>query len=348
MHILAQPAFNNRKYNPYNWLLYTHIKNLGVDVDEFSPQRLLQKKYTILHLHWPELPLNNKTYLKAFIKTKALLLQIDWLRSRGVKTVFTIHNLSSHEHPHPQLEGWFWEAFIQRIDGCISLSHAGLEAARKCFPRLHDIPGFVVPHGHYRDEYPVYMSPQAARAALGISPSAKVLLFFGRIRAYKNVPQLIQAFRAISDSEAMLYIVGRPDVSLVREIESIAGEDSRVQLQLGHIPADKAQLYFQAADLVILPYREILNSGSALLALSFNCPILVPLQGALGELQAQVGREWVQTYVGEILSSKIESAMEWALSTPRAKQAPLETLDWKELAKQTVDAYTTITNITDS
>lgn len=343
MRIIAEPAFKNRVYNPYNWLLYTSMKNLGVYVDEFSPFQLLRNQYRIWHLHWPELPLNEKNIVKAIVKTQALILQMDWARLRGVKTIWTAHNLSAHERFHPKLEAWFWNAFIHRLDGYISLSKAGMEAAQERFSKLKNLPGFVIPHGHYREEYEDSVSSQEARASLEIPPSTKMLLFFGRIRPYKNAIQLIKAFRQLSQPDTVLYIVGRPEFpSLVEVLEKEAALDRRVRLYLDFIPKDKAQVYFRAADLVILPYREILNSGSALLALSFDRPVLVPLRGAFGELQAQVGEDWVRTYTGDLVASQIEASLEWALNTPRPQQTPLDALDWKELAQRTIDAYNAI------
>jgi len=271
---------------------------------------------------------------------------MDWARAQGVRTIWTIHNLFAHEQLYPKLEAWFWKTFINRLDGYISLSKVGMELAQERLPQLRKLPGFVIPHGHYRGEYPDHISCQEARASLGIPPASRVVLFFGKIRPYKNVPQLIQAFRQILDPEAMLYIVGYPDsADLAEVVKREATFDSRVQLHLNFIPKDKAQVYFRAVDLVILPYREILNSGSALLALSFDRPVLVPLRGVLSELQTQVGEEWVCTYVGEITPSQIQEALEWALKTPRHKQAPLEALDWKELAQRTIDAYNTVATI---
>ena len=346
MRVLARPAFSSRQENPYNWLLYTYMKDLGVCVNEFSWQHAIANNHKIWHLHWPELPLNNQNFLKALIKTQALLLQIDWARSRGTQIVWTVHNLAAHEQFYPQLETWFWQAFIRRIDGYISLSNAGMEAAQQRFPALKNLPGFVIPHGHYRGEYEDGISPAAARAALGLPMSAKVLLFFGRIRAYKNVPQLIAAFRQLADSEAVLCIAGRPEFpALAEAIAREADLDKRIVTYLDFIPQDKAQLYFRGADLVVLPYREILNSGSALLALSFDCPILVPLRGTLGELQAQVGQDWVRGYTGEINSTHIKDALQWALNTSRPYQAPLQALDWQELAQQTVHAYKFVARI---
>ena len=340
MRVLAQPAFKDRNDNPYTWLLYTHMAALGVDVDEFSPRRLLQNNYIIWHRHWPERNLNDTNVLRAIAKTQALLLLMKSVRSRGVKIVWSVHNLSAHERLYPQLEAWFWKAFIRQLDGYISLSKSSMEAAQQRFPELRKLPGFVIYHGHYRAEYPADISSQAARASLGISPAAKVLLFFGKIRPYKNAPELIKAFRQFPDPNSRLYIVDSPEFpTLAEAIKQEAALDTRVHIYLDFISKDKAQIYFHAADLVILPYSEILNSGSALLALSFNRPILVPLRGSLAELQYQVGEEWVRTYAGEINSLQIEAALKWALSTPRPAQAPLGAFDWKELAHRTIDAY---------
>ena len=343
MRILARPAFKDRHKNPYTWLLYSHIKDLGTDVEQDSPLRLLQNNYAIWHLHWPENGLNKENKVNAFARTQALLLQIDWARRRNVKIVWTVHNLGAHEQLHPKLEAWFWNAFIQRLDGYIALSKVAMETAQERFFGLKNLPGFVIPHGHYRGEYPDHMTSQEARASLGIPPLSKVLLFCGQIRPYKNLLQLIHAFRQLPDLEGVLYIAGRPHPpAFIELLETEAALDPRVQLHPSFIPKDKVQVYLRAADLVILPYREILNSGSALLALSFDRPILVPRKGSLSELQAQVGEEWVRTYDGEITPLQIEEALEWALSTSRSKQAPLEAFGWKELSQRTIDVYKTV------
>ncbi|NEO81635.1 glycosyltransferase [Moorena sp. SIO4G3] len=343
MKILAQPAFKDRDKNPYTWLVYTHLTTLGVDVHEFSPKKLLINNYSIWHRHWPERNLNEPNFFRAITKTLALLLLMILARWRGTKIVWTVHNLASHEQLYPQLEAWFWKAFTRQLDGYINLSKTGMKAAQERFPQLKNIPGFVVPHGHYRGQYPNQVSSQEARNYLGIPTSAKVLLLFGKIRPYKNAPQLMRVFRQVFDPEAILYIVGSPEFpELAAEIERESALDQRVRINLNFIPKDHMQWYFSAADLVILPYREILNSGSAFLALSFNRPILVPKIGALPEVQDQVGQEWVYTYTGEITDYDIENALDWALNTPRPEQAPLEAFDWQELANKTINAYNEI------
>ncbi len=267
---------------------------------------------------------------------------MDQARQRDVKIVWTVHNLSSHEQIHPGLEAEFWNNFTNRVDGYITLSKTGLEVVQEHFPKLKRVPGFVIPHGHYRGEYPDTLSRQSAREQLGIANSAKVVLFFGKIRPYKNVVQLISAFRAYSDPITILFLVGEAKERFPEYMEAVkseSAEDSRVRLEVRHVPKDKVQVYFRSADLVVLPYGEILSSGVALLALSFERPVLVPLQNALLELQTQVGAGWVRTYLGEISAEVIGEGLDWALQDKHPPQPSLDFFDWEKLALNTLEAY---------
>ena len=105
---------------------------------------------------------------------------------------------------------------------------------------------------------------------------------------------------------------------------------------------DEIQLYLKGADLVVLPFREILNSGSAMLSLSFGCPILVPEKGSMGELRAYVGDEWVRTYSGELTTVRLQEALNWAITAERANYPDLRPFEWDMVAKQTKSAYDTL------
>jgi glycosyltransferase involved in cell wall biosynthesis len=111
-----------------------------------------------------------------------------------------------------------------------------------------------------------------------------------------------------------------------------------VRLALEHVPDDDIQRYLRAADLVVLPFRDITNSGSALLALSFDRPVLVPALGAMGELQALAGADWVRTYDEDLTPDLLARALDWAVRRPPG--APrLDALEWPEIARQTLSVY---------
>jgi beta-1,4-mannosyltransferase len=342
LQVIARPAFN--RGNPYNWLLYTHMVAAGgVQVEEYSWRRLLRGRYDIWHLHWPEGHFNDTNPALALRRSATALGLLRWARSRGTKIVWTIHNLRSHEQYYPALERLFQEGFLRLLDGHISLSHSAAEAALLRFPRLRRVPGFVIPHGHYREYYTTQLPKAAARQALGVDPRSRVLAFVGQIRPYKNLPELITSFRALTDPGLVLLVAGKPNTEeLAAQLHTAAGGDPRVQLNLGWIPEDQLLACLSAADLVVLPYREVLNSGSALLALSCDRPVLVPDIGSLAELEALAGSAWVRTYAGPLTSDQIENALCWAVDTGRPSRAPLERLDWDEIGAATLRAYRTV------
>lgn len=340
LRVIAKPAFKNAAANPYTSLLYQAVGALGVEVAEFSKRNLRSSTWDICHLHWPEQALAGKNTPKAWFKVNTLLAALRRARRRGTKVVWTIHNLGQHEGYHPDLERAFWRRFMGQLDGVVSLSQAGLDLAWERLPELRALPSFVVPHGHYREVYPQTLSPARARRELGIAPDVTVVAHIGKLRPYKNVPQLIRVHRGLGDAGAMLLVCGSPlDSALERQIRATAGDDPNVRLNLSFVDNDALQLYLKAADLLVFPYAEILNSGSALLGLSFDRPILVPNRGAMAELRETVGDGWVQTYDGEFNAAILRRALDWARSARRGDHAPLGELDWSSLGRKTVDAY---------
>lgn len=343
MRIIAWPAFSNRRHNPYNNLLYRPMAGWGVRVEDFYPHRLLFGRHDIWHLHWPEAVLNLRQAWLALPLAYTLMALLEFARRRGTKVIWTVHNLRAHERRYPRLEARLWRSLVEHVDGYIALTEGGKANALDRFPALGDRPGFVIPHGHYRAIYPDTIARDEARARLALPPDARVVAWLGQVRPYKNLARLIATFRALPDPDLRLLLAGKPaGRELADELLQAAHGDPRVRLALGFVPDDEVQVYLRAADLVVLPYRAILNSGSALLALSFDRPILVPGHGAMTELGRGAGREWVRIYDGELTPAVLQDALTWALETPRDLAAPLRGLSWETIARQTLAAYRTI------
>ncbi|WP_344342136.1 glycosyltransferase, partial [Streptomyces rhizosphaericus] len=94
------------------------------------------------------------------------------------------------------------------------------------------------------------------------------------------------------------------------------------------------------ADLVVLPYDEVDNSGSALFALSVGRPILVSDVAPFRELRQLVGDEWVWIYEGALTAAVLEVSLERARSLRDSKAVPdLAALDWDTLGRATTDFY---------
>src|SRR5512147_63156 len=93
LRVLAWPAFKNP--GPYNRLLYSSMQELGATVEDFSAWRVLSKRYDIVHLHWPEYCVNGRGRLASLFWSCALFGAMWWVRMRGSKVVWTVHNLQS-------------------------------------------------------------------------------------------------------------------------------------------------------------------------------------------------------------------------------------------------------------
>jgi hypothetical protein len=196
-----------------------------------------------------------------------------------------------------------------------------------------------VPHGHYRDAYPRTLARATARQRLALPAEATVLLHFGLMRPYKNVPRLIRTFRAMPGGDAFLLVVGRPfDQAIEREVRAAAEGASNVRLHLRWVPPDDAQTFFAASDLVALPYRRILNSGALMLALTFGRAVLVPDLGSMREQQEAFGVDWVRLYSGELTAAELAEGCRWARKAARVPP-DLGGLDWPALALQTHAVY---------
>lgn len=126
------------------------------------------------------------------------------------------------------------------------------------------------------------LSESEARQRLGIGSDKKVLLFFGRITRYKGLDCLIEAFRCLlaKGDDYVLVVAGRPENdyrsswSAIQEEIRGEAESGRIILRADHIPDEETEVYFKAADVLVLPYRQIYQSGVLFLGYSFGLPIV--------------------------------------------------------------------------
>ena len=331
---MALPAFANRDRNPYNALLYEALQARGAAIQEFDPAAAIPG--AIVHVHWPEAHLNHRRWLRAAPRSARRLFELSRARRRGARLVWTVHNIGSHERRYPRTEALFWRRLITLVDGWTALSSDAAAAAIERWPRLASLPQAVIPHGSYRSAYPDAVGRAEARSHLGIAPDVRVVAFIGRIKTYKGVPELVRAFRSLS-SDAVLLIAGRVETATLRdEIEQMRDGDARVIVRDDVVPAEELQFYLRAADLVVAPFLDILNSGSVLLALGFDRPVLAPRLGSLPALSDAVGVEWVHLYDPPLRGDDILAA----LDAGRPNGSPdLSGFAWDAIAAQTESFY---------
>ena len=284
MSAVTVAAFPRRlRGNPYCDLLYRGVASRGTHIIERAELSLPwlvrhRAQVQVLHLHWPELYYRGRGGRVTARSAVGFMAALVAARVLGYRIVWTVHNALPHEGRRRADRALRWLLFrTARL-----VVHA--ESARRVLERAGRAAA-VVPHGHYIDAYPHDVDQATARRRLGLPPDGQVLLCFGQIRAYKGIPELLAAFGALGRSDVRLVVAGRPvDRAVAERVTRAAARDPRIVAHLAHVDDVDVQLYFEAADWVVLPYREVLTSGGALLALSFGRPVVAPRQGCLAEL----------------------------------------------------------------
>jgi glycosyltransferase involved in cell wall biosynthesis len=342
LKILASPYRETSHGNPVQAMLYDALERNGALVTGFSRRKLLFESWDVWHLHWPfEYVANTPNAFSVLRNMLMFSIALNVASIKKTKVFWTVHNIRPHERRHWFLEWLFWRLFLPNLRGIICMSHEGRRELFRRHPRTRSVPVHTIPHGHYRGAYPDVMCKREARAALDICPDKFVAVYIGQIRPYKGLVRLIGCFVDAEIADAELLIAGAADARMAREIQDAAASARNVKLALGFVERHDMQKYLRAADLVVLPYIEILNSGSAILALSFDRPILVPARGALAELRDLVGPDWVALYEGSLTEEIVRNAVQWTKARPVScdARAPLDALDWDRIARLTIQAF---------
>lgn len=277
-----------RASTAYTAAFYAAVERLGVQVGEgnFSGRWLWRHLAPgdWVHLHWPSFLYaapGTLATLTGFLRFVALLLLV---RARGARLAWTAHNLLPHDpSPVPGLDRLGRHLVIRAAAAIFVHGTEARRALLGAFPAAA-ARTTVISHGHWIDFYPPPPAQAAARAALGLPAAGYVFLFFGFCKPYKNLHRLVQVFRA-SGLGATLLVAGKFQSAAYRQqIRALAGGDTRIRIDEGFIADDRVPLYLAAADAVVAPYRDILTSGTAVLAMGFGRPLVSVDRGFLRDI----------------------------------------------------------------
>lgn len=196
---------------------------------------------------------------------------------RRTKKVAIIHNLVPHEKRF--FDAVFNRLFLRSYDAFVVLSEAVQKDVLLLKPNAKVA---LLAHPPYEGEANA-IAPHEARLQLGLDPQKKTLLFFGLIRPYKGLSELIAAFALLDDSYQLL-IAGEVygDEQIYRSaLQKLP--NSNWKFVNRYLPDAEVDTYFAAADLVVLPYLNATQSGIRALALSQKSAVLCTNVGGLAE-----------------------------------------------------------------
>jgi glycosyltransferase involved in cell wall biosynthesis len=279
---------HKREVNIFTDVLVRELPKVGLMchyVENLSdiPAATDEKHYLLMS--WPHLfyhsPLEEPRWLPSLRRWEGWRYRLWQLRRRGVDVVWLLHNIMPHNQRLAGMDSRIRRYLVSSCKGIIALCNDSLEQLQERtgkqpknqavfpFPPLHDLP-WILPEKN------------AARLSLSIPSDSKVFLSFGLFRRYKGYEDLITYFKSLPERNLHLTIMGRPTMELTeQDLLDLKGDDERIHIIARVYREEELAEWLAATDWVVLPYRNITNSGVAMTALNGGCAIIAPRLGCL-------------------------------------------------------------------
>lgn len=300
-------------------------------------------KPKIFHILW-----NNKFEL--FDRTVLML----FYRLLGKKIVFTVHNVNVRSRDGG--DSWLNRATLKFQYRCCDHFFLHTERMRAELIADFGVPpekASLIPFGINSTTPDTKLTGEEARQKLGLAATDKVLLFFGNIAPYKGVEFLADAFIEVAAREKnlRLIIAGRPKGSeaywaeLLAKINASPVRD-RVILKIEYVPDAETEIYFKAADILVLPYTHIFQSGVLFLGYNFGLPSIAADVGALRDdiIEGETGFIFPPRdakALAQTIEKFFTSDLFANLASRRAniREFAFEKYSWTKVARITTEVY---------
>lgn len=310
--------FPNWRSNPYTNMLSQSVIAEGWQVDgtltctQLVAELRLLRAGDVFHIQWTQPIVQDMPDARGARESLGEFQRaVRDARQRGVAVIWTIHNILPHAVKYRQLEIDLCAFLADQSDKIIQLNSYTAEAARD----LYVLPPHklvTLRHASYLGVYGEAPGQLEARAELGIPMSSPTVGFIGQIRHYKGVSTLLRAIEILSHrmDDLTLVLAGKTSPSEIEVLENEIPRSVRAVRRNAFVPDEDLGVWFAACDVAAFPYRNVLNSGSLVLAATYGVPAVAPAEP---NFVSQYGQEgWVGLYstAGDVelnLANKIES-----------------------------------------
>ncbi|HEY9658544.1 MAG TPA: glycosyltransferase, partial [Allocoleopsis sp.] len=339
--------------NPYQAQLDRHLQAFGITVlpgncgTVFLHTALTVWKPDVLHLHWLHFFLIKSNRWLSLLSGLLFVGQLAVLRLLGVKLVWTVHNLKNHANQHLTIDRFFTALVARLAHRIIAHGEIAKQEIVSTFHLRDPQKVAVIPHGNYKPCYENRVSRETARQRLGLAEDKLVFLFLGLIRPYKGVLELIDAFIQLNNPKTQLVIAGKvwdDGTDQTAQLQQQVATHSNILFHPGFVPNDQIQVYMNACDVAVFPYRDSLTSGAVLLALSFGRACLAPRIGCIAEVLDDMGSFLYNPGDVTALSQTLHRVIEQQPQITAMGHHNLslaDRYDWHTIAEKTADVYRT-------
>jgi glycosyltransferase involved in cell wall biosynthesis len=292
-------------------------------------------------------------WLNKFLFLDSTLLNI-YYKIRNKKLVYTAHNINMKKR-----DGG--DSFINKITlkflyNCVDhiFVHSDImkDELKKEF-EISESKITAIPFGLNSTNLDSELDPCKAKELLNLRKNDVTLLFFGNIAPYKGLDILIDALETVVQKkyEVKLIIAGsikysEEDWNLIEKRITEYGLEKCVIKRIEYIHDDEVEIYFKAADVLVLPYRFIYQSGPLFLAYNFGLPVIATDVGSFRKdiIEGETG--YVADGVeaddfAESIIKYINSELYRDLNNRRTKikQIAKEKYSWDRIADKIISVY---------
>lgn len=347
MRVLMWPAgMTKRQDNPYASLLASALIQSGIDVEEFRPKLIFPggTDALIWHIHWPDSLLNEASRAKRLVRVLVFGILVSCWRLRRRKIIWTVHNLRPHGRQEGPTARLLYLIASKGVSATITLSKFAEVESRRQWPELSRKRNEVVAHGLYEVERKSkLLARQQLEVALGVPSDRSLVVCIGRIQPYKGVESLVE----LADSRWHILIAGSPiDEDYAASVVRLFSDEPDVTVYTEYLNEKLLSCVLSAADLAVLPYRNILQSGSAVQCLTYDIPVVTRRTSAFAELAAEAGEGWVNLY--ETLVPRKEDIVSAFACESRGLSCQLHASDqweWRTIAERTGSLYRSLARV---
>ncbi len=214
----------------------------------------------------------------------------------GFHVVGTVHDVESFEkYAKGDTSRHNYEKFISLLDAVVvHTEYAKVELVKNLEVEMckgRRIETIFGPDFDFDSLDTNFIEKSIARKHLKLPQDKKIILFFGQIKKVKGLDLLLEAFGEVvkQDPDVLLVIAGKVWKDDYTEYEMIIkqhGLHDFVDQRIGFIDNADVPYYFNAVDVIALPYRKIYNSGVLIKAMSFGTPVVASDFGPFKEFIA--------------------------------------------------------------
>ncbi len=258
------------------------------------------KDYDIIHFQWPELlsfMISRRSFSPNKYRLKKITSRLKYWKEKGTKLVITRHNIFPH-HSSSNYEK-LYKIIYQHVDGVIHLDSFSQDDFFMRYPSFNTKHA-IIPHGWY-DNITNDCTEKEARLFLKLSDQTFVVLAFGAIRNQAEEQMLFESFdklpmknkillipRGYFSNENLIYrLMNFLNLKAYQHILSSKAKKlakKGILWSQSFVPENHIQYYFNAADILIIPRINTLNSGNVPLGYTFKKVVVGPNTGNIGSI----------------------------------------------------------------